>query len=86
MTRLYALNHVCNFHKSNWGEFGTEFINESIFDVIKDMAPSINGTFNKCSWNYKLNSCSEYFKPVFTGDGLCYTFNSLNSYEIYTEE
>lgn len=27
-----------------------------------------------------------HFQPIYTGDGLCFTFNSINSMEIYSDE
>lgn len=87
MMRMEALNHICGFYFNlDLTRFGRKFLNESIYDVIERMAPSMDGTLYKCMWNYKLEFCYEYFTPVFTADGLCFTFNGLNSHEVYTEE
>lgn len=67
-----------------WAPVGMDFLNESIYSTIIDIAPDLDDTIDRCLWKYNVISCSE-FSAVFSEDGLCFTFNALNSHEIFTE-
>lgn len=55
---------------------------ESIYDTIKRMVPEINSTIKRSMFKGQFVQ----FHPIFTDHGLCYTFNSLNSQDIYTDK
>lgn len=61
-------------------------MDESIYNVIEGMALSFDDVMYRCWWQNKIRNCSKYFLPVFTEDGFCFTFNALNSHEMYTNE
>lgn len=83
---MEALSHICRFSFPDFIRFGGNFTNSSIYDVMTDMAPPMDDVVASCMWNYQARFCKEYFAPIFTEEGLCFAFNSLNSNEIYTEE
>lgn len=67
----------------------TRSISKTIYFTIqwKTLLPiSITYIFNECRWKGKVFNCSKHFSPVFTRDGLCFAFNSLNSRDLYTDE
>lgn len=85
MTRLNAMAHICPM-LPHLATYKDNFTDETIYDTIQDIAPKIRQSVDRCHWQYRFKNCSELFVPVFTEDGLCFTFNALNSNEIYTDE
>lgn len=57
-------------------------ITESIHETIRSVSPEERYIIQFATFNDQLAS----LQPIFTGEGLCYTFNSLNSREIFTDE
>lgn len=83
MTRLKALAHVCPL-LPHLIPFDDNFTNGHIYDTIQDIAPTIGESL--CNWWGRDINCSQLLVPILTEDGLCFTFNGLNSDEIYTDQ
>lgn len=85
---MRALFHICpNIDLIEPPDNDDQFTNNSIYEIINDMAQSIKDITFKCNWKEKLyKTCSDILKPIFTDDGLCFAFNALNSNETYTEQ
>lgn len=86
--RIRALPHICENLFSKFYDFDEQFVNASVFDMIEEMAPTLNDTFRKCRWKNvgNVSTCSDLFVPILTEKGLCFSFNALNWNEIYTDK
>lgn len=83
---MEALSHICQFNFRTAIRWGQNFTNSSIYDTLEDIAPSLNYSMFKCSWFNQNVPCSTYFAPVLTENGLCFSFNTLNSHEVLSDE
>lgn len=54
---------------------------------MKGIAPSLEDTVSRCdfSYNYTLG-CGDLFQTTITEEDVCYSFNAMNSRDIYTNE
>lgn len=69
-------------------DYDEEIANASIFETFEEMAPILNETLTVCALKegQSDDSCSRLFVPISTEEGLCFSFNALNSAEIYTDK
>lgn len=85
--RLDALAHTCIFLRNvptrNFQQF---YSDDSIYDTIEGVAPDLDYVIKECRWKGKSFKCSDQFTSIFTQWGLCFTFNALNSHDVYTNK
>lgn len=63
-----------------------EYLDDSILSTLVDVSPLFHETFISCKLFGKYKNCSDWLFPTLTEDGLCYTFNSINQFEKFTNQ
>lgn len=66
--------------------FDDNFTDSSIFSKVGELAPSFADTFVWCKFFDKWTDCDKLLYPTMTENGICYTFNALNMYELVTDQ
>lgn len=82
INRLDAFSQVCNKEIMSLVDRIKVSRNESIYKTIEEVGPDIGSTTIFSTFAQQIAS----FRPIFTGEGLCFTFNALNSRDIYSDE
>lgn len=66
--------------------FSDEYLDDDTWSAINEIAPAFNDTFVYCKLFNRMMDCDKLFVPRTTERGLCYSFNTLNVYEMFTNE
>lgn len=82
---MEAVSQVCDSHLTDKFKIGGDWTDYNVTEMLKRMAPSFNETMMLCKFRNKLEYCDDFFEEVLTDEGLCFTFNMINSKELYRE-
>lgn len=66
---MEALAHICDFKPAVHDDVGNLCQNESVYQLIQDMAPSFSDTLFYWGWKEKEFRCSEHFQTIFSKEG-----------------
>lgn len=58
----------------------------NIMQKLREIAPKINSTMFRCTYRSYDLPCKDLFSEVMTDVGLCFSFNMLNSRELYSDK
>lgn len=78
---------ICDetFSLSVLNEFPENVIDDSVFNVIRDISPGFDDSLVACGFRGSFSTCFKYFHELLTQEGRCFTYNSLTQDEIRTE-
>lgn len=85
MQNLITFTHICDVKTFEIFDIGNNFTDATLIRDLNNIALKLNDSLHYCEWHYKDKKCSEMFRPILTEEGICFTFNSLNSRDIYSE-
>jgi amiloride-sensitive sodium channel len=82
---LEAVAQICDPHLFEDLSIKSGLKTDEIVPLLKSITVSLNETTLFCKWRNSINSCGEFFTEVLTEEGFCYTFNVLDSSELYRQ-
>ncbi|XP_030745228.1 pickpocket protein 28-like isoform X2 [Sitophilus oryzae] len=77
------LSLVCGQHPGNFNAQGNLTIDNSTIEFLMAIAPDFNDVLISCRYTQRNENCINFFTPILTGDGLCFTFNMLDKEELF---
>lgn len=85
MDQLMALTQICDSKLFTHVAIGTNFTDASLIRDLDNISIKLNDSLHNCKWHGDDKDCSTLFRPILTENGICFTFNSLNSRDIYSD-
>lgn len=85
---LEAIAQVCDLHLFAMQNVSIDsgLKPEEIVPTLRASAVPLNESILFCKWRNSVRSCDEYFTEILTEEGFCYTFNVLDSSQLFKEE
>lgn len=83
---MQSMAQLCEVKPENLSDLGGNVAYRDVYKDLKIVSPSLTETITDCQWKMENPECSKIFKETLTDAGICFTFNSLNAFEIYREE
>lgn len=80
------LENVCPFRAIYRLPTRYHFFDDSFYFILAELFPFFHEIISECNWNKLSLPCAKLFQPVWYKEGLCYSFNALNSHEMYREK
>ncbi|GJQ86101.1 hypothetical protein Trydic_g15257 [Trypoxylus dichotomus] len=83
-TQFEYMTMICN-RTSKPISMESDYFDIDVLHFLSNVTPSFNETFISCKFSGEIKDCREIFTPVFTVDGVCYSFNILDHKEMFRE-
>ncbi|XP_037814491.1 pickpocket protein 28 [Lucilia sericata] len=84
--RLDAAFLVCEAHLSSEQTGFNQTNGSELIDILGTIMPQFGTTFEQCRWRNVNQTCDQLFYKYLTDDGICYSFNTLSSEEVFRSE
>lgn len=82
---MESVVQICDAHLTNHFVIGDNVTDKSITKTLTRLAPTINETMMMCKFQNTLQYCNKYFDELMTDEGRCFTFNMINSEELFRD-
>lgn len=80
-----ALSQICNNKRNDFHHFLKSSLKENeILSLIRSLSIKIGDTIYGSAWKFK--NCDSCFSEIITEEGVCFTFNILDSKDLFRTE
>lgn len=84
LSRLKSAAQVCKTPLRGYSKIGSTNTTNEIYTNLRQIGPEVLDIMYHCDFSgHKSVNCTDWFKEIWTEEGLCYTFNLLNGSDLY---